>query len=87
MQNNRTRNVGETNDNDNNNIGENNDDDADAAPLRSLFGYDQYAGEPDYDFGLATTILQSNYTDQDEHRSLKNDLIQHQWDLYRGGEM
>ena len=57
-------------------------DNDDNNPLRSLFGYDEHIERPDYDMGLATTILQSNYIDEEAHRSLKHDLIQHHYFLH-----
>lgn len=47
--------------------------------VATLFGYDAQVRHNDYDFGLAATILHSNFTDCIRHRSLKNDLVEHIW--------
>ena len=47
--------------------------------LGSLFGYDAQVDALDYDIGIATSLLHSNFTDHMRHRSLKQDLVEHIW--------
>lgn len=64
-------------------VGVFNHDDVGNQEVKSLFGYDEYIGRPNYDFGIATAHLQYTYTDPIQHRSLKDDLIHHQWDRHQ----
>jgi hypothetical protein len=54
-------------------------DNGGAVRVNSLFGYDEQIGAQNYDFGIAAAVLHSNFTDPMRHRSLKIDLVEHNW--------